>query len=464
MGTIFVDTGGAATNSGTSDNNNAKISGVSGAGTGVAVSGTTVTFPALTDLSAVVTTAGATQDAIYIADATNTNQKIFWITGVSGSGGPTPTATVSVAPTGTITTSQWAVGGRFVWINASVEAAVRAGDVVQFNNSVASQAGVVITTRVSGDSTSGFIRYIGVAGSRPVLVNTGNNNCIATGAFILASFENLELQQTNAASATVGFNASAAGCQWFNLKLSDGGTSGGFSGGPAGNRIIGCEVSGIGGVAGMNINAIFANWGNYIHDLTGDGFIFSGNNIGMCTFLNNIVDTVTGRGVYWNGAPTTANNGFSLIGNTIYACGNSGFEANDADAQVVMINNIFMNNGDAAGEYNVEWTTGSIETVGFHGWNVFYQGGGSAGNLLGLTVNAQVANSEFITDPGFTSASGGDFSISSSSPAYKTGFPGQFLGGSLGYLSIGAVQPNPTGGSGSSSMLVHPGMSGGMRG
>jgi len=62
---------------------------VSGAN-GASVSGTTVTLPAGTDLSAVVTTLGATQSAIHLADAPNANQKIFKITGKAGSGGATP--------------------------------------------------------------------------------------------------------------------------------------------------------------------------------------------------------------------------------------------------------------------------------------------------------------------------------------------------------------------------------------
>jgi len=75
MGTIYVDTGGAATNSGSTDQNTANLSGTGDA----TVSGSVVQLTAGTDLSGVVTTAGATQSSIYLAQATNTNQKIFWI-------------------------------------------------------------------------------------------------------------------------------------------------------------------------------------------------------------------------------------------------------------------------------------------------------------------------------------------------------------------------------------------------
>jgi hypothetical protein len=84
----------------------------------------------------------------------------------------------------------------------------------------------------------------------------------------------------------------------------------------------------------------------------------------------------------------------------------------------------------------------------------FHSGGGGGANLSNLTVNAQVASSEFTTDPAFTNAAGGDFSISTSSPAKATGFPGQFLGGSLGYLDIGAVQIVAGAGTGGGGPLI----------
>ena len=118
------------------------------------------------------------------------------------------------------------------------------------------------------------------------------------------------------------------------------------------------------------------------------------------------------------------------------------------------MNNIFSENGNAAGEFNVEWVSGAAEYVSFHGWNVFYHSGGGGGaNLSGLTVNAQVASSEFTTDPAFTNAAGGDFSIGSTSPAKATGYPGAFLGGSTGYLDIGAVQRQEAGGGGNANIL-----------
>lgn len=450
MGTIYVDTGGSATNSGTSDNNTAKISGASGA-TGVSVSGTTVTFPALTDLSTVVTAAGATQDAIYIADATNTNQKIFWITAVAGSGGATPTATVSVAPTGTIATSQWAVGGRFVWTPASIEIALRPLDVVIINNSIASTSANVITGRVNGVSTTGRIYVKGKSGVRPVITNTSTNKCIERVTCNLWWFENLELAQQGASGDVVGTMAESM--VFYNIKVSDGGAAG-FNCLDEGCMLVGSEVTNT--VSGFGVTGQTSRgqilFGNYIHDVTGDGIINTSANTSYNVYERNILDTCGGRGFLDNGAPSNFSQNIHFSGNTVYGCGNSGFEVGDVDRQFSMFNNIFMNNGDASGEYNVEFTAGTLingETTGFHAWNVFNTASaGGSGNLLGITDNSQVSGSEFTTDPVFTNAASGDFSIGSSGSAYKAGYPGVFLGGSTGYLSIGAVDPNPSGGGG----------------
>ena len=440
MGTIYVDTGGAATNSGSTDQNTANLSGTGDA----TVSGSVVQLTAGTDLSGVVTTAGATQSSIYLAQATNTNQKIFWITAKDDA---LDQVTVSVAPTG-ITGSNWAIGGRFVWTAASIEAAVRAGDTIILNNSPASAAADWITTRVAGDSTSGYITLKGKSGVRPVVTVTNTLQCIEAGAFVLWKFENVELAQQGASGNVVTTNGAAAGLLFYNVKVSDGGSYGlSLSGG--GNRTVACEVTGVTlGIAQGNSTSS-AHVGNYIHDVSVDGILISVTTP-VVVLLNNIVDTAAGRGIYLSGGPTSVNIS-SIIGNTIYGCGDSGLEVADADAMVFLLNNIFAENGNAAGEYNIEWVAGNAELVSFHAWNVFYHSGGGGGaNLSGLTVNAQVASSEFTTDPGFTNAAGADFSISSTSPAKAAGFPGVFLGaGCTGYLDIGAVQrQEPSGGIG----------------
>lgn len=437
MGTLYIDTGGSATNSGSTDSNSATLSGST-----CSNSSGVLTLDAGTDLSSVVTTPGPTQSSIYVTGATNTNRKIFWISAVSGSGGATPQVTVDVSVTGSL--SSWWIGGRAVLTNASQEGAVRAGDTALFNNSPASQAGTCWTFRNAGDSTSGVCKIKGKDGVRPVLTTTGNASAVSSNV-AESWIENFELVCSNASPSTTTIQATAATI--FNVKVSDAGVNGMFvQSGATALRIVGCEIasSSIGG-DGINLNTSSAQLiGNYIHDVGGDGIeILNTAPVNFLAF--NIVDSCSARGIFQSsGSVTVSATAICLLNNTIYGCGNSGFEVTDADVHVLLMNNIGVNNGDAAGEYNVEWAAGSAELICFHGWNNFYSAlGGGSGNLLNLTANS----TEITTDPAMTSPGSGDFSLPSTSGAKATAFPGQFLGANRSYLDMGAVQrQEPTGG------------------
>lgn len=413
MGTIYVDTGGSATNSGSTDQNAANLSGA--AATDVT---TVLTLDGSPDLSGIVTS-GATQSTIYLAAATVANRKIFWITAADD---VLKTVTVDTAPALTAGTSAWAIGGRFVWTPASIEGSLRAGDVVTLNNSPASTTADWITCRTAGDATSGRITVKGMAGSRPAITNTSTTQCVEGGSQARWKFENLEFIQQGASGSVT--QSMGQGVLMYNIKVSDGGGSGINQGDDF--YLIASEITGVGGdgyvLSGTGgLHAI----GNYIHDCTGDGIEITSNVRSALT--HNIIDTCAGRGIYFSNSSTTSLVN-TLNGNTVYGCGNSGLEVADADQTMLLVNNIFSENGDAAGEFNVEWAAGTAELLSFHAWNVFYHSGGGGGaNLSNLTVNAQVASSEFTTDPAFTDAAGGDFSIGSTSPAKAAGFPGQFL-------------------------------------
>ena len=437
MGTLYIDTGGSATNSGSRDANSAALS-----GSAATVAASVVSLDGTPDLSGVVTS-GATQDTIYLNDATNANRKIFWITAVDD---VLKTVTVDVAPTG-ITSSAWAIGGRHVYTKASVEGALRAGDTMIFNNSPATHSGSdFFTARTAGSSASGMVALKGKDGVRPVINVTDTNQCFDGGGLANQWMSNLQLDQ-DGASGNVCENA-GINSTFYNVKIVDGGGVG-FNMDNDALRIIACEVTGCGSNAVYtgSINTII---GNYIHDGAGLGIENGGGGNGAGSWINNVVDTMTGRGMYLSGAPTNQTQLKIIAGNTVYGCGNSGLEIDDQDQNIVLINNIFSENGNAAGEYNVEWVNGTAERVSFHAWNVFYHSGGGGGaNLSNLTVNSHVSSSEFTTDPSFTDAAGSDFSIGSTSPAKAAGFPGAFLGSSsTGYLDIGAVQRQEAGGGG----------------
>lgn len=418
MGKVYCDTGGNANYSGSRDTGTPHLSGAAATRSSV----NTVTLDGSPDLSGVVTS-GANQDSIMLDGATNSNRKIFWITAVDN---VAKTVTVDVDPTGinSPTTTAWAIGGRHVWTKTSIEGAIRAGDEIIFNNSPASSSsGSLLTARVAGTGAAGMPWVRGAAGTRPVLTSTNAAYCITTsGSPDGWRFSNLEIVQ----SAATGGGANC-GVSWIfqNVKISDAGWEClGIQ--AAGCKVIGCDLSGAGNEL---IYFAFANkllvYGSYLHDSLGDG-IETGNNVNI-DLIFNIIDSNAGRGVNIQTADTLMENGKHLISNTIYGNGNSGLEVVDADTLVVLMNNIFAENGNAAGEYNVEWVAGDAEKIGFHAWNIFYHSGGGGGaNLSNLTVNAFVTGSEFTTDPGFTDAVNGDFTISSSSPAKAAGFPGLF--------------------------------------
>ena len=423
MGTLYVDTGGAATNSGSNDG------AVLLSGAAATVVGSDVTLDGSPDLSGLITS-GATQSAIYLNDASNANKKIFWITGVNDG---TDTVTVDTAPTGVVS-SAWTIGGRQTVVDTALSVC-RAGDICIVNNSPAAVAGTVATFRLVGDSTSGFVKLIGKTGVRPVLNTTNTSPCVSS-AVSYSWIENLEIDQDGATGT--GITATGVGVVIKNVKISDAGTSG-VSCTSGSIRIIGCEISG-GAGTGIQItgNASgFALIGNYIHDNTTDGLLISGTNPhGVIT--NNIFDSNSGRGIAITGSTTASTlNQFVIMGNTIYGNGDSGLEVTDTDATINLMNNIFSQNGNAAGEYNVEWLAGTAETIGYHDYNLFYHSGGGGGaNLSNLTATAN----ELTSDPLLTNPASGDFTIPSTSPAKAAGFPGAFLGGSTGYRDLGAVE------------------------
>lgn len=432
-GTVYIDTGGATTNSGSTDGNTAPLSGTGDA----VVTGTTVQLTIPTDLSGVVITAGATQSSIYIAQATNTSQKIFWITGKDDG---LDQVTVSVAPTG-VTASNWAIGGRMVFTLANFSAALRGGDTVIFNNSPAAQSATLITTAVAGDNTGSYIKWIGKTGVRPVLNATSTNAAISSTGHPFNWFENLELDQDGATGS--GINLAGQNLVAYNLKIVDAGSSGGIlSGAQTNHRIVNCDISGSAGagIADSSSAAGLFISGNYIHDNTTDGITLSAAPI--VTIQNNIIDSNAGHGIYMSGAVTANTNSSVITGNTIYGNGDSGLEVTDIDNPVNITNNIFVNNGNAAGEYNVEFVSGSAEIAGVHGWNIFYENG-AGDNLLNLTANA----TESTADPLLNSPAAGDFTLQTSSPALDVGFPGQLLGATgQGYRDIGAQEKQQSAG------------------
>lgn len=443
VGTIYMDTAAngsaSASFSGTTDTTTPAASGTAATWTtGTAV----ITLDTNTSIGAAEgCTTNSTCDgsqAIFLTNATNSNQKIFWLasnSGCSGSGACTVTVTQNVT-CATCTAQNWAIGGRMVLTPANYEAACRAGDTIMFNISPASSAATLVTARCSGDSTTGFVYLKGKAGVRPNLQLTGASVIIAAGAINNWWVENLELSTTS----TAGLIGSLNGTNWVfnNVKFTH--TSGGGS-------AVHINASGFITVLNSEFN-ISSGTGNcinntaamkiistYFHGCGGDAV--DANQVQpLSQFINNVFSS-NARGLNFPAASTTQANGALIYANTFYANTTDGLEVADADTVITLINNIFVNDGTHA---NVVWSAGNAQLVGTHYNNVFYASGGT--NLTGLTVNS----TELTTDPKLNNPAGGDFTLQSTSPAKAAGIPGAFLGGStIGYMDIGAVQMQATG-------------------
>lgn len=435
MGTLYISTTGSITNSGCTDTAAALLSGAA-----ATVAGAVVTLDGSPDLSGLVTS-GATQSTIFIADASNSNQKIFWVTAVDN---VLKTVDVTPSPTGVVS-SAWKIGGRFYLgatgspQNTSIEAALRAGDTAIINDSPSPQAAVIWTFRNAGNNSSGFAKIIGKTGVRPVLNTTNTSSVVVCQT--LSWLENVECDQDGASGDAI---TPGTACVIYNVKVSDAGTGGIAT--AAGMRVIGCEITGTGanGIGGGGASAIIV--GNYIHDLIGNGI--NPSSAGPTwAIIGNIIARCTGRGINLPGAASSSAGAVLTYGNTIYGCGNSGFEVADADMPITMFNDIFANNGDAAGEANIEWVAGTAELTSIHGYNTIYSPTGVA--PINFTPNSQIPASEFITNPLLVIPGGGNFAIAAGSPALNTGFPGVFLGGlTTGTPSQGAVAPALASGSG----------------
>lgn len=456
MGTYYADTGGNALNSGSSDNASPDLS-----GTSASAAANVITLDAGTVLTGVVTS-GANQSAINIQGATNSNRTIFPISAVAGSGGASPTVTVDATVTGVLTT--WRIGGQYLWPSGAgvnvLEGALGLGDnsapdVLIFNQTPASKTVTYLTSRVAGNSTKGQVIIKGKTGVRPLLLVT-NTSVVLTLTNNYWRVENLEIQQQGASgnALSMGGVSNVA----YNVKVSDGGAVG-LSMGGNGSRAILCEATGvltIGIGGGATDNVYF---GCYSHDNGTDGYAYSATTSrGVTAFC--IADTNTGRGFHVSGATTSGTSNTNIFYNlTAYLNGDSGFRVADADANISLWNSIFAKNGQTAAKYNIEWVAGTGELLSEHGYNCMYSDGtGGSANLLNFTANS----TEVTTDPLMTAPVSGDFSLGSSSPCKATGFPGQLLGTNLGYMDMGAVQRQESGGA--ASIMVGAGLTGGMRG
>lgn len=458
VATLYLDTGGCESNSatlcsGTTDSASASAKGTGSTITCSATSGVGALVPGclITGTQGAAGQLGAIavdgSQALFVNCATNSNQKIFFITAVDDATGAISTiSTVGtpITPTGcTAATAAWGIGGRLssnALVPANFEAALRPGDTIQFNQTPATRTAAYNTCRTPGTIGGGFITVQGKTGVRPVLQ-------ITSGAGVPAincgqgfwRFINLELKTVNTSLAALNIGSGVANVA-SNVLISACGSGGiGITVNGAGTRIVSSEIHGCGiGISTSVLSPVVFS-GNYIHDNSSDGINIS-SATPIVTITDNLIVSNAGRGVFFSGATTSASTQVSLIeSNTIALNTLAGLEVTDADTILNLRNNIIMNANSAN---IVLWSAGSAELGSSHAYNLFYSS--STGTLSGLTVNS----TELTSDPLFTNSGAADFTLQTGSPARNSGFPGQLLGSGLGYRSLGALQPQGSSGQG----------------
>ncbi len=424
MGTIYVDTGGSATNSGSNDG--AAIA----SGTAATLAGVRLTLDGNPNLSG-LSTSGPTQSAIFLNQATNANRKVFWITAFDDAAN---WVDVDTAPTG-IVSSAWTIGGQFSLtdVTPTMEGAVRGGDTVIFNNSPPARASnrSFFTGRIAGSQATGLITIKGKSGLMPSLTfSSGNGNGLSVLSYTL--IDNLECRGYGSMGIAI---QSGTGCIVRNSKAYSATSTQSALLCTGDARIYNCDVE---APLGNGIQAVSTDQNVsvedcYIHDCGIDGLV----NVARQYLLahNNLIVRCVGRGINISETVTVTGNRNrkSIQGNTIYGCGNAGLETADVDVFPLIRNNIIAENGYTAGVANAIIFTGTI--FGYNSNNCFYKASGT--NVTGLTLDS----TDITTDPQFVDAASNDFSLQDTSPCIGAGNnPGLVQ---AGYRSMGAIQPLP---------------------
>ncbi len=322
---------------------------------------------------------------------------------------------------------------------------------------------IIDTSNNSGNlSIIGYQTTHNDGGTKPLITTATNSIKLIQMGAALYTLINLSFSNTASVRADgIWFGGTSTGptvinCIFDGFVVALNGDNG--AGGAAGFVLDGVEVK---NCTSDGCRFWFPTWahGCYFHANTGDGIQSSTTNPLSATyslFVNN-----TGRGYGATGANSTlfaTNCDFS--NNTSDGIGNG-----NAAMTLIVSNCIIYGNGGWGVNVANTGLSGNRFSLGR---NNGYGGPNVSGNRRNNTFN-QFGDITITSDP-FTSSAGGDYSLNSTAGGGAlckvAGFPGVFPGGlSTGYVDIGAVDSG-TGGPAppSGSLLVNPGMTGGMRG
>lgn len=460
------------------------LSGTANASTDAA--GTTVTLPNGTVLTN-VTTDGSS--VIFISDATAGARNFSKITATAGSGGATPTVTVSDAFGLNLTNQTWAIGGKRASIGSTtsvklIENNAASGDampgwVIQMESGHSETIAAIINPRRSGDTTNGPITLRATSGAvtRPLLTFSNNGDAFALRAngWVFRDFEIRNSNATKTASVAFDFVTGNDFVQIINIKIADSTNKFWkcivYAIGPTHSRIDSCEL---GNAASVGIhatdvpdNTVICN--NWIHNCTSHGI--ADNGTGTAFFHPNIYSNAIvfngGSGISLT-ATTATVSAIRIRENVVHGNSSDGLTIASSSAQLgalkgglIIENNRFTFNGTGGTGYGINFSGSGITDQLLNDLDVvirnndFFSNATAKYNPTTLTVS----QNEVTTDPSSGAASntkdyagtvGGSNFMSSVSKGL--GYPGSSLpvgttSGSTSYADIG-LQHQDTGGSG----------------
>lgn len=377
------------------------------------------------------------QSAIYLADATNTNRKIFWIIAVDDAN---DRVIVDLTPTG-VSTSNWAIGGR---INTAgiqlIGDTVRPSDRVIQNTDISANP-LNLTLRgpsYNGSVAVGILRWEAPSTAVKLLVNQGNGILItmvsSRGLFLVASY--IEFQSQGTGNTLSWANNGQTKLHY--CRITDGAT--GLSNNSASSPcwLFRSEISGVTDALGSN--AWYTLIECYVHDVTNVALMASSGPaptaIG-CIFERCgtavRLEFLTAVGVPW-----------LIYQNTIYRCTVGGVivASPSAFGNAYLVSNVIVDNGDAATEANLNIASTKAGTVVERDNLVSIAGARGGVNTLNFTLDASdITSDPLFADPDAAVGSR-NFGLRSNSPAKGISYTFQ-NSLSVSYKDLGAVQSFP---------------------
>lgn len=440
----------SATGSDTAASGAGPATAVTGTGASTDVAGTTVTVDAGSVIAGVATDGSA---ALYLADATAGHRNFAKITGSAGSGGATPTFTVAEAFTGSLSGKSWAVGGKRATIGGTnsvklIENNAAAGDampgwIMEMESGHAETLAAAITTRRSGDQTSGRIRIRGSSGAAvlPLLTWTNNGNAWTPGNSIVDwSWEDFEMKNSNATkTASTCFTSVQNGAKilFKGIKAND-----------ASNKFWRC----ISAINCVQLRIKGCKLGNFASSCISNGGAFAvtiedceidgcgADAISMAAqdvvIRRNVIVNTTGIGILFS---TGGARIFEIEHNTIDASSSDAIKLTGNPAVSGAIRNNQLSN---SGGYGLNFSTATAAAI--DGAAFIIENNNGYNNALGNYNPAGIGASDPAVDPGYVSTSGKNWGVSNAlilgmaAPATigKNGL-------TLNYSDIGAAQHAP---------------------